>query len=221
MSKLPYHVIPFKFNEESQKLLDEIIPDYIVQFEKNSSERGGNLTLNDDMRLDLGAVGDQFREIFKKVGVVKFKIQLFVYRNKRPQDPEWAIGNPHIDQYGIWPEITAFNRFSVLYAGTQDYEYQWWEHIDQNNMEQLSWHEHITYTGLPSKRLQLKGVTDLERWKQIGKPNVTATHLSEVGKTAGFVKATCLHNLAMKPGRRVVVSARIPQPWETLDFSKL
>jgi hypothetical protein len=62
---------------------------------------------------------------------------------------------------------------------------------------------------------------DQDKWKAIGPPTFTATHLSEIGKTAAFVKATCLHNLAMKPNRRIVVSARIPQPWETLDFSKL
>ena len=154
-------------------------------------------------------------------GIKKFKIQLFIYRNRRPQDPDWAAGNPHIDQYGVWPEIIPFNRFNVLYAGTQDYEYQWWPHIDEHNMDQLEWYDYTIYTGTKSKRLQLKGVTDQERWNAIGKPPITATHLSEIGKTASFVKANCLHNIAMKPGRRIVVSAQIPQPWETLDFSKL
>jgi hypothetical protein len=221
MNTFPYHIIPFKFNDDSQKLLDSVIPDYVNQFEKNSNERGGNLTLSNDRCLDDGAVGDQFREIFKKVGVKEFKVQLFIYRNRRPQDVDWAKGNPHIDQYGIWPNIISFNRFNVLYEGTQDYEYQWWPHIDENNTDQLEWYEYTIYTGGKSKRLQLKGVTDQERWAAIGSPTFTATHLSEIGKTASFVKANCLHNLAMKPNRRIVVSARIPQPWETLDFSKL
>jgi hypothetical protein len=210
----PYLTVPFKFSDSSWNWLQLFTEPITADYQKNAAAISALVRFSDS-QLETFLTSEPWAELTQLMATYNLSDpypQLFIYK-QLPHQRKIILGNPHIDTTGgDGTETDVPVRFNILLNGDENTEMFWWN-IDRNSS--LITNEKFTNPlGQALGRLQVKGDTLEEKWKNIGEPMACSNSLAKKQQYASFVRTDILHALNWTgQNPRLILSVRSSSPW--------
>jgi len=191
----PYLTIPFRFKEDNLSWFKSFIQPIVEDYQLNAPLDSALVSFSTEQMAILNS-SKIWQEVLTFAQQYKLDTpwpQLFIY--KRLDSPrDTVLGNPHIDTAGAdGISVTVQARLNILIQGEDSTEMVWWN-CDRSDTRV----EQVAFTRPDNTllgRLQIRGRTPSERWKNLGEPDHRARHLARYQEYASFVRTDIVHAL--------------------------
>ena len=191
----PYLTIPFQFKEHNLSWFKSFIQPIVEDYQINAPLDSALVSFSTEQLSTLrsSAVWQEVLDLAQQYNLSAPWPQLFIY--KRLDSPRAiTIGNPHIDTAGAdGISVTVPVRLNILIEGEDSTEMVWWNCDRSNAMV-----EQVAFTRPDNTqlgRLQIRGRTLVDRWKNLGEPDHRARHLARYQEYSSFVRTDIVHAL--------------------------
>lgn len=201
MSEKPIISIPFKFSPQANDWFETNLQQFVDEFNEVFPENGGIFLRRHHKFSKLFQITPpcvQVYELLKTIGLTNFYCNLIVYKKL---DNSHKV-KPHIDVPDTINPLPC--RFNVLIRGDSNSSMIWWNKSINDTNDIAKEQTLIGY------RYQVKNKEILEY------PYYVEKNLSEINKTADFVRTEILHSIHKSGQERVLLSAEISEPWEKI-----